>query len=124
MLICYFSSKTGNTLRFANKLDIPLKRIELGATVDEPFVLFSPTYADGCGNHPVPPQIIKFLNNVDNRSKMLGVVGFGNRSFGRMFAIGSTVIANKCNVPILGKVELFGNDDDVLYVREKIINVY
>ena len=47
-LLVYFSSVSGNTARFIEKLGMPAKRIPLlptdpGIEVDEPFVLTTPT---------------------------------------------------------------------------------
>lgn len=124
MHIVYFTSKTGNTRRFANKLDVDSTQITKELIMDQPFVLFCPTYADTSGNHPVPTPVIKFLNQIENRSNLVGVVGFGNRNFGRFFAIASDVISAKCKVPLLYKVELFGMIDDVNLVQERITHVF
>lgn len=123
MRIVYFTSKTGNTKRFADKLEIPSIRLASGVIINEPYVLFVPTYADTLGKHSVATPIIKFLNDENNRSKLIGVVGFGNRNFGKMFALGSEVVARKCNVPLLDKVELFGTPEDVERVKERINDI-
>jgi protein involved in ribonucleotide reduction len=72
------------------------------------------------GKGSVPTPMITFLNELTNRSNLQAIVGFGNRSFGENFAIGSEVISLKCKVPILHKVELFGNQDDVETVQYRI----
>ena len=51
-LLVYFSSISGNTARFIEKLGLPARRIPLHSTdeplvVDEPFVLVTPTYGGG-----------------------------------------------------------------------------
>ena len=91
-----------------------------GLIVDEPFILFVPTYAAMDGKGSVPTPMIKFLNELTNRSNLQAIVGFGNRSFGKNFAIGSEVISLKCKVPILHKVELFGTPEDVEKVQYRI----
>lgn len=124
MHVVYFTSKTGNTRRFVEKLEIPNHQITKDLIMDQPFVLLTPTYADTSGRHSVPTPVIKFLNVKENRENMIGVVGFGNRNFGRFFAIASEVISLKCNVPLLHKVELFGTADDVRIVQESIFNEF
>ncbi|NMB22298.1 MAG: class Ib ribonucleoside-diphosphate reductase assembly flavoprotein NrdI, partial [Corynebacterium sp.] len=52
MLVVYFSSATDNTHRFVQKLGlpnvrIPLTRVDEPLLVDEPYVLFVPTYGGG-----------------------------------------------------------------------------
>lgn len=120
MQIVYFTSKTGNTARFVNKLQRASVKIVKGLIVNEPFILFVPTYAAMDGKGSVPTPTIKFLNEFTNRSNLRGIVGFGNRNFGKNFAIGSEVISLKCKVPILHKVELFGTPEDVEIVQCRI----
>lgn len=120
MRIVYFTSKTGNTARFVEKLQRASVKIVKGLIVNDPFVLFVPTYSDRIGKGSVPTPIITFLNELTNRSNLKAIVGFGNRSFGENFAIGSEVVSLKCNVPILHKVELFGTPDDVEKVQYRI----
>ena len=120
MRVVYFTSKTGNTARFAGKIRLNSTQIVKGLTVNEPFVLFIPTYASRDGKGSVAKPVINFLNEITNRTNLAGVVGFGNRSFGENFAIGSEVVSLKCNVPLLHKVELFGNSDDIEIVEGRI----
>ena len=93
MLVVYFSSATRNTERFVEKLNLPNKRIPLHKTepplvVDEPYVLICPTYGGGASisgatnTKPVPPQVIRFLNNPHNRSLIRAVIASGNSNFG------------------------------------------
>lgn len=121
MKIVLFTSGTGNTRRFANKIGLNHTEISKGLIINEPFILFCPTYANSEGKGAVAKPIISFLNEEENRRYLKGVVGFGNRNFGNMFAIGSKIVAEKCNVPLLYKVELFGTEDDVQRVREIIL---
>lgn len=128
MLVVYFSSATGNTHRFVQKLGIknariPIRRNEPELIVDEPYVLICPTYGGGAsisgGNsRPVPPQVIKFLNNEHNRSFIQGVIAGGNINFGEDFCKAGDVISHKCKVPYLYRFELMGTDHDVRRVRE------
>ena len=71
-LLVYFSSLSGNTARFVEKLGVRAVRIPLHSTdaalvVDEPFVLVTPTYGGGQGRGEekgaVPKQVIRFLND-------------------------------------------------------------
>lgn len=120
MRVVYFTSKTGNTARFAGKLRLNSTALIKGLTLTEPFVLFVPTYASRDGKGSVAKPIITFLNDITNRQNLAAIVGFGNRNFGENFAIGSEVVSLKCNVPLLHKVELFGNSDDIEIVEDRI----
>ncbi|WDH78084.1 class Ib ribonucleoside-diphosphate reductase assembly flavoprotein NrdI [Microbacterium esteraromaticum] len=121
-LLVYFSSVSGNTARFIEKLDLPARRIPLLRTdeplvIDEPFVLVTPTYGGGQGRGvekgAVPKQVIRFLNDERNRRNIRGVISAGNTNFGDAFCLAGEVISRKCNVPHLYRFEVFGTQDDV-----------
>lgn len=126
-LIVYFSSVSENTRRFVEKLDMRAVRIPLidhsenGFTVDEPYVLVCPTYGGGKASGQtggfVPKQVIKFLNNVHNRSRIRAVIAAGNTNFGEEFCYAGDIISRKCSVPYLYRFELMGTDHDVESVR-------
>ena len=124
-LIVYFSSVSGNTARFINKLGlraerIPLYRQDEPLHVDEPYVLIVPTYGGGHGESAVPKQVIRFLNDESNRRHITGVISMGNTNFGAAYCIAGDIIARKCEVPHLDRVELFGTPEDVERVREML----
>lgn len=121
-LLVYFSSASGNTARFMEKLGlrakrIPLLRNEPELLVDEPFVLVTPTYGGGQGRDvekgAVPKQVIRFLNDERNRRHIRGVISAGNTNFGESFALAGEIISRKCRVPHLYRFEVFGTQDDV-----------
>ena len=121
--LIYFSSQSGNTQRFIEKLNLPATRLPIKEEspiphVKQKFVLISPTYADGYGRGAVPKSVIHLLNHQNNRSCLQGVIATGNRNFGQLFANAGDVIAKKCQVPVLYRFELAGTDLDVLRVRE------
>lgn len=125
-MLVYFSSVTENTSRFIEKLDVPALRIPLKTadaaefTVDEDFILVTPTY--GAGN--VPKQVIKFLNLEANRLKCRGVIGSGNRNFHEDFAKAANVIAYKLEIPVLYKFELAGTPEEVTQVKEGMVTFW
>ena len=117
-LLVFFSSISGNTARFIDKLGmravrIPLYRSEEPLIVNEPYVLVSPTYGGGDGHGAVPKQVIRFLNDEGNRSLIRGVIAAGNTNFGEAYCLAGDIIARKCNVPHLYRVEVFGTPEDV-----------
>ncbi|MFZ7089245.1 class Ib ribonucleoside-diphosphate reductase assembly flavoprotein NrdI [Curtobacterium sp. RRHDQ10] len=120
--LVYFSSVSGNTARFVEKLGrpavaIPLRAKEPPLTVDEPYVLVLPTYGGGNGHGAVPKQVIAFLNDEHNRSLIRGVIVGGNTNFGDAYGLAGDVVARKCHVPVLYRFELFGTPDDVQAVN-------
>ncbi|MFH8249568.1 class Ib ribonucleoside-diphosphate reductase assembly flavoprotein NrdI [Microbacterium sp. B2969] len=121
-LLVYFSSTSGNTARFIEKLGLPAVRIPLHSSepalvVDEPFVLVTPTYGGGQGRGvekgAVPKQVIRFLNDEHNRRLIRGVISAGNTNFGEHFCIAGDIISRKCDVPHLYRLEVFGTPEDV-----------
>ena len=121
-LLVFFSSISGNTARFIEKLGLPARRIPLHRgdeplAIDEPFVLVTPTYGGGQGRGEekgaVPKQVIRFLNDEGNRQHIRGVISAGNTNFGESFCLAGEIISRKCNVPHLYRFEVFGTDDDV-----------
>lgn len=122
-LLVFFSSVSGNTARFIEKLGvravrIPLHRSDDPLVIDEPFVLVTPTYGGGDGHGAVPKQVIRFLNDAHNRSLLAGVIAAGNTNFGDTYCYAGDVIAKKCGVPYLYRFELMGTAEDVDRVRE------
>ena len=122
-IVVYFSSATGNTRRFVEKLGFPAARIPLLAKdeplrVREEYVLIVPTYGGGNIKGAVPKQVIKFLNDPDNRVLCRGVISSGNTNFGKAYCIAGDIIAAKLGVPHMYKFELLGTPEDVSRVRE------
>lgn len=126
MKIVYFSSVSENTHRFVRKLGIPATRIPLRAAetpalADEPYVLILPTYGGASRKGAdVPKQVIRFLNNPDNRALLRGVVSSGNTNFGADFCRAGDVVAEKCGVPVLYRFELLGTTEDIITVKALI----
>lgn len=130
-LLVYFSSVSGNTARFIEKLGLPARRIPLHRTdaeltIDEPYVLVTPTYGGGVGKGTekgaVPKQVIRFLNDENNRRHLRGVISAGNTNFGDAFCLAGDIISRKCRVPHLYRLELFGTPEDVTRVSEGLEN--
>ncbi|WP_074380945.1 class Ib ribonucleoside-diphosphate reductase assembly flavoprotein NrdI [Bartonella doshiae] len=120
-LVVYYSSATGNTEYFVSQLGQRLLKIDKkkpSLLAAEPYVLVVPTYADGEGRMAVPKAVIHFLNEVENRELIRGVIGGGNRNFGRYYNLASKIIAEKCFVPCLYRFELRGTDEDVVCVKK------
>lgn len=120
--LVYYSSGSGNTRRFVEKLGLPATRIPIRQShplpeIDTAYVLICPTYADGNGDGAVPKGVIRWLNDPVRRSLMRGVIASGNRNFGAAFALAGPVISRKCGVPVLYRFELAGTAIDITRVR-------
>lgn len=125
-MITYFSSVSGYTHRFVEKVALPARRIPLRPRVDgmleinEPCVLIVPTYGAGPHTKAVPKQVIQFLNVKANRNLVWGVIGAGNTNFGEAYGIAGDIISHKLQVPLLYRFEIVGTPEDVVKVREGI----
>lgn len=129
--IVYFSNYSGNTKKFVERLDennhairIPLDRGADTITVDQPYVLMVPTYGGGSGRAAIPRQVRTFLNVKQNRNLLRGVVGFGNTNFGEHFCKAADMISAKTGVPVIARVEVFGTNEDVIKVKERLNILY
>ena len=128
--IVYFSNYSGNTKRFVEKLNdnnairIPIDRDRSSITVDQPYVLFVPTYGGGEGRAAIPRQVRVFLNIKENRRLLRGVVGFGNTNFGEHYCKAADLISAKTGVPVIAKVEIFGTEEDLNKVKERLTLLY
>ena len=126
-MIVYFSSVSGNTARFVEKLELPAVRIPLRPRLDHmpvlesPKVLILPTYGGGPETSAVPKQVLTFLSTPENRQNIVGVVGTGNTNFGAAYGLAAKLVARKLDVPLLNMVELFGTPEEVEETRDRII---
>jgi protein involved in ribonucleotide reduction len=121
--LIYFSSTSENTKRFVEKLGVDAARIPLYARdapliATEPYVLVVPTYGGSGGAGSVPKQVIRFLNNPQNRALIRGVIGAGNTNFADNYCMAGDIIAAKCQVPHLYRFELMGTPEDVQRVNQ------
>lgn len=127
--IVYFSSVSEQTKRFVQKLGvtrsyrIPLRPADGSLSMASPYVLITPTYGAGRDHKAVPPQVIKFLNNPTNRRFIRGVVAGGNRNYGQYFCYAADVVAEKCNVPVLGRFEVFGLPGEAETIKKEIESI-
>lgn len=124
--IVYFSNYSGNTKRFVDKLDIDAIRIPINwdpadpVYVNEKYVLMVPTYGGGSEKSSIPRQVVKFLNIPNNRAWLRGIVGLGNTNFGEHYCKAADMISQKTGVPVIARVEIFGTQDDVNTVQERL----
>lgn len=127
--VVYFSNYSGNTKRFVEKLNgnairIPIDWRNNPIAVNRPYVLFVPTYGGGEGRAAIPRQVRAFLNIEENRNLLQGVVGFGNTNFGDHFCRAADMISAKTGVPVIARVEIFGTQEDVDKVTERLKLLY
>lgn len=128
--IVYFSNYSGNTKRFVEKLEYPSIRIPINwnpassVYVTKEYVLMVPTYGGGSEKSAIPKQVKSFLNIKENRDLLRGVVGFGNTNFGDNYCKAADLIAQKTGVPVIARVEIFGTDEDVNKVKERLGLLY
>lgn len=130
IFVVYFSSSTGNTARFAKKLNFKNARIpislEESINVNDDYVLVCPTYSGGgeFTKGAVPKQVIRFLNTKKNRNHCKGVIPTGNTNFNDTFCLAGLVLSKKLKVPILYQLELSGTQNDLEKTKKILINFW
>jgi protein involved in ribonucleotide reduction len=127
--IVYFSSVTEGTKKFVDKVGYRAERIPLlpkdgFLKVDYKYVLIIPTYGGGSNTGAVPKQVIKFLNDEENRNKCVGVIGAGNLNFGEHYCLAARIISNKLKIPALYNFEIMGVPRDVMKVQDGLVNFW
>ncbi|MCW2477423.1 MULTISPECIES: class Ib ribonucleoside-diphosphate reductase assembly flavoprotein NrdI [unclassified Symbiopectobacterium] len=123
--LVYFSSQSENTHRFIARVGLPALRIPIAEdqpvlNVAQPFILVVPSYGGGSSKGAVPHQVIRFLNDANNRAGLRGVIAAGNMNFGTAYCLAGDIIAQKCQVPYLYRFELLGTPEDVINVRKGV----
>lgn len=116
--VYFYSSKSGMTKQFALALGRPVfdlsdRSVRLSVP-DGPWVLLTPSYKTGNENNDTIPEPVKrFLKDPAVRRKMIGVMGSGNRNFGRHYQAAAHDIAKRSGRPMLFEFELQGTQWDV-----------
>lgn len=113
MLIAYFSL-TGNVRRFVEKTGLRAAEIKPDLTITEPFVCVTGTYGFG----QVARQVADFL--AANGAYLTGVAASGNRNWGGNYAKAADIIAAQYGVPVIGRFELAGTDEDIRQFIERV----
>ncbi len=128
-ILVYYSTKSGNTHRFVERVGLPARRIPISIEdamleVDEDYILIVPTYGGGHVEGAIPPAVKRFLNNHKNRAHLRGVIAAGNTCFGEAYCLAGKLIAEKCHVPHLFNFELLGTPDDIDKVRTGVTDFW
>ena len=124
--VVYFSSVSENTKRLVEKLGLKTVRIPLKTdeaerfTYDHDSVLVVPTYGSGEEKTTVPKQVIKFLNNPENRKHIKAVVATGNTNFGSSYGLAGDIVSQKLGVPLIQRIEITGTPEDIEQLKERL----
>jgi protein involved in ribonucleotide reduction len=126
--IVYFSNITNTTHRLVQKIGLPATRIpikeELSTPPTEDYVLIIPTYGDHNKQGMIPIAVKRFLSKKENREHCTAVIATGNSNFGKQYCKAGDLISEKLGVPLLYKLELAGDTDDIAIIQNKIADHY
>jgi protein involved in ribonucleotide reduction len=116
--VYYYSSSSGLVRAFADQLGRPTfnlaEREHRRSEVDGPWVLLTPSYMTGNpANDTIPEGVRRFLRSAVNRRAMVGVMGSGNRNFGKHYQMAARQIAATSGRPVLFEFEISGTPWDV-----------
>lgn len=126
--VYYYSSASGLVRSFAERLERPVANLAVRerrrSEVDGPWVLLTPSYATGNeANDTVPEAVRRFLRSAHNRRLLVGVMGSGNRNFGRFYQHAARDIAARSGRPVLLEFELAGTPWDVAEARRVLADL-
>ncbi|WP_425955865.1 class Ib ribonucleoside-diphosphate reductase assembly flavoprotein NrdI [Xylanimonas sp. McL0601] len=118
----YYSSASGMVREFSERVCAGTARQahDLGdravrrSVPDGPWVLVTPSYKTGNpDNDTIPEAVRRFLAEPVTRRRLAGVVGSGNRNFGRHYQAAARQVARASGRPMLFEFELQGTRWDV-----------
>ena len=121
--VYFYSSASGMVRLFAQRLERPvfdLADAEVRRSVpDGPWVLLTPSYKTGNpSNDTIPEPVRRFLRDPITRRRLVGVMGSGNRNFGKHYQAACRQIAKASGRPVLFEFELQGTSWDVEQAKE------
>ncbi|ASR53990.1 MULTISPECIES: class Ib ribonucleoside-diphosphate reductase assembly flavoprotein NrdI [Cellulomonas] len=126
--VYYYSSASGLVRSFAQRLERPVhdlaqREVRL-SEADGPWVLLTPSYKTGNdANDTVPEAVRRFLRSAANRRRLVGVIGSGNRNFGRYYQDAARLVARASGRPVLFEFELAGTPWDVEECRRLLADL-
>jgi len=125
--VYYYSSTSNLIRRFATNLtaldgrpvldlaDREVRALEAPGS----WVLLTPSYKAGNDAHATLPAAVRaFLRSPSNRRRMVGIIGSGNRNFGRYYQAAARELAVASRRPVLFEFELAGTPEDVARCAE------
>lgn len=123
--VVYFTTASKNTLNFIQRLDLKSERIpEIGKLeMNSPYILVFPTYGGGKVKGSVPKPVVDFIKNEVNRKYIVGIIGSGDRNYGKDFCLGARMLSEKLKIPLLYEYEIKGTNEDVRKIREGILKI-
>lgn len=118
----YYSSASGMVRLFAERLGRPVHDLGeasvRGSVPEGPWVLLTPSYKTGNeDNDTLPTPVKRFLQDPLTRRRLIGVMGSGNRNFGRHYQAAARQVAVASGRPMLLEFELQGTQWDVADAR-------
>lgn len=118
--IAYYSI-TGQTEKFIVKANLAAHQITDDFPqyeMKEDFILITPSYQDF-----MMDSVVDFLNFKNNKKRLVGLIGCGNRNFNDLFAQTAKKLSVTLDVPILYLMEFSGTAKDVQNVKQIISNL-
>jgi protein involved in ribonucleotide reduction len=119
--VVYYSTKSGNTRRFARRLGFSTHEItsENRLQIDGPYILVIPTY-----NGRVPTPVLRFLERAQHRTGLQGVAVGGSSNFGSDFGAAGRIISQEYGVPLLHVFELTGLPEDITTLQHTALTLW
>lgn len=128
--VYFYSSSSGYTRRFAEALswdcrdlgDVAVRR----SVVEGHWVLMTPSYCAGGSageSDTFPRPVLSFLGSAENRRRLVGVIGSGNRNFGAHYQRAARELCRLSGRPMVFEFELSGLPEDVVECRRRLVEL-
>lgn len=117
MLVVYISL-TGNTRRFVEKLgmdSLEVNQMNPYIEVSRDYVFILPTYSD-----TMTDIASDFINHKDNRKYIKGIIGGGEKNFGRNYVFSAKDLSRDEGVSLIFDFEKSGNSLDVENFKKEV----
>lgn len=86
--------------------------------VSHPYVLIFPTYGRKGGKGMIPPQVLMFTKAENTIPLCKGLIGTGQRNFGKDYCKGVLKMSYHFGIPIIRTMELSGMPEDIDFLNE------
>lgn len=113
-----YLSLIGNVKSFVKEVDMESISIDSSnpfIEIHTKFILIVPTYDD-----EITEIVSDFIDYKGNEFYLEGIVGSGNRNFGKSFCFNAKELARKYKKPLLMTFELSGTAQDIAKFKEEV----
>lgn len=116
-----YMSWTGNVKDFVSKLNMTSHHIDSDGSLfemNDDYIIVVPTYVGY-----INEEVSSFIEYKNNKEKLVGFAGSGNRNFDDLYCINAIELSEKYEKPLILKFEYKGTDDDIKKFKEEVAKI-